>query len=111
MENKKQVLSISLQQIIQTDKQAEEILQQAKTKNDEIVRQTSVEKAEILKDASTRRQEMIRQVEAEEEAELSKTRQELAARFEGQKQGLEQDVQQHREEWISGIVSRIVGAE
>lgn len=108
MENKRKALEVVLRQIIQTDRQANGVIQRASEECKSMAEQTELDKAAILQDAEDKRQEMIKIVQDEQAEELEKRKAEAKRQVSEQQQALQQKVSANKDAWVRDITARIL---
>lgn len=105
---KSKALAFELRQIIQADRMALDILNNAEHTRRDIEQKTKAEADEILLDAQVKKQEVTKQVIEEQEARLEQRKNEARATYAGQKEHLEKHMAANKDKWVGEITRAIL---
>ncbi len=98
--NNREVLALELRQIIQADRMASDIIEEARGVGKGIAKTTEDKKAAILAEADAARASMEKQVWAEEEKARTDRMAEQERQFARQQKALQNSVTQNRQQWV-----------
>ena len=107
MASNKEALALELRQIIQADRMACDVIDEATGIGQSIERDAEKRKAQILAEAERARTEMEKQVQAEQELALKDRIAQVEAQFAARQKALEEKMERNRDGWVSEIVGRI----
>ena len=105
-ENKK-ALALELRQIIQADRMACDVIEEARGIGQAMEEDSQKKKAKLLAEIDQARRDMEKQVKAEQEQALQQRIGQVKASFAQRQADLEEKVSQQRPEWVTDIVQRI----
>lgn len=105
---KTKVLAFELRQIIQADRMALDILNNAEHTRRGIEQKTKDEAEEILMDAQHKKQEVTKQVVAEQEERLEQRKNEAREAYAEQKDRLRKHMEANRDLWAEDITNTIL---
>lgn len=108
MQNKRKALEMELQQIIKTDRQANQMIADAGTECRRIEKQTEEDRQAILDDAAEKREQMQQQVQAEQAEALQQRKDEVQGHTRQQIDALRERVAQNKDAWVADITASIV---
>lgn len=104
-------LEHELRQIIQTDRMAMDILQNAKDTRKSIDAKTQREKEAILQQAAQKKEADLKQLQETLNKELEEKKHKATLQYTAQIQALQQTMAQHQQEWADEIASHILQLE
>lgn len=110
MPDTKEMLALELRQIIQADRMAADIIRDAQQTQKSIEKNTEKVKADILTSLEKCQAEIEEDVRNQQQQILAARKAELEKQINSQQQKLEQQVEEHRDAWVDGIVNRVTQA-
>ncbi|MDL2253641.1 hypothetical protein LJC49_06140 [Ruminococcaceae bacterium OttesenSCG-928-I18] len=102
-------LAMELEQIIEADRKAMEMLNDAQDTKRSIEEKTAAEKQTILKEAEEKRQEMLKKVQEEQREVLAARKKEASAEYAEARVRLQKTMDDNREKWAGEITQHILG--
>lgn len=107
MASNKEALALELRQIIQADRMACDVIDEATGIGQSIERDAEKRKAQILAEAERARAEMEKQVRAEQEQALKDRIAQVEEQYAGRQKAMEEKMERNRDGWVDAIVGRI----
>lgn len=109
MPDQRDALGLELRQIIQADRMAADIIQNANYMRRSIEAKTEQEKARIIDESKQKNKGLSEKLTAELLAAHKVRREAALAEYQTKKQELEKTMQQNQEQWSREITQRITG--
>ena len=102
-------LATELRQVIQTDRMAAELVNNAYDTKRSVEKRTLAEKQKILQEAEEKRREAMARVAEEQREELARRKKAAAMQYAGARQALKDEMGNNKEAWAAEIVQRVLG--
>ena len=105
-ENREELL-LELRQIIQIDRDAADIIQEAEEMRKSMEKSTEAGKERILADAESRKVQMMETVKKEQMDALSASKNQINEQFLATQKALEDKMEKNRTAWVKAITERM----
>ncbi len=104
-------LATELRQVIQADRMAAELVNNAYDTKRSVEKRTLAEKQKILQEADEKRREALARVAEEQREELARRKEAAAQQYAGARQALKDEMEENRKTWAEDIVQRVLSAQ
>lgn len=105
---KTRAMAFELRQIIQADRMAMRLIEDAQETRRSIEKKTKEETAKILQEAEQQRQEMTQEAYKNQQKALEEKKQEAREAYAAQMQDLKDRMEQNRENWVAEITAALL---
>ena len=107
MPDQKEALGLELRQIIQADRMATDIIQNANYMRRSIEAKTDKDKARIMEEAKQQHQQITQTLQAQQADELAQRKKDAIENNKDKQQALAQLMEENQQEWAAQMVQRI----